>query len=483
MSPVDRSPTKSVAARLVAASLAAAATLAILFSCAAADELSYDELIAEVVEWIPADREQSLRSDIPVYARGRVIDESGAPVSQAYVSILRRRRRAPGADFGICPTRHGELSVTDADGAFEIRDAPLNDLDGPFRIAAFHAAHYPSDASVPSRETPIVVRVARGGGLRGRFAAAAAPYARYRFEVVVSGPAVDSLPIKVARNVEELRRRFAAIDEDGGFLIDGLAPGTAVVTVREAGVEGTPIVEAEVEIAAGRIAEDPRLQDVDPPIAGPPLRISVRDEEGKPVPDAIVSELAEAKSSGWDGEAYSRREWRRHSVDRDGVAFVPRRARPLFLTASAPSRGAIGLGRTANDAVVVLPPQIDCVVAFVLPEDLAIPPPPYLLYLSLHWRSTTSDDDETVFDDGLGLVETGFPMAALGEERVAVFKVRTQGTFEVRLWTGRAEGSSRSTSLADRFPVVVGPTDKDLRIELSPDVEKIARSLRDMGRR
>ena len=151
-----------------------------------------------------------------VTVSGMVVDPDGLPISGATVIALEGstphfERAAPGL-FGV-----GEQQVTDADGRFSFDD--LNQAS--YELQASHDEWTDSeiigtDLSAASPPNDLVIRLRRGGAVRGQVEGADAGGSG-PFAVFVSCP-------------EQFVFRDTTTDPEGGFFADRLAPGTYQVT-------------------------------------------------------------------------------------------------------------------------------------------------------------------------------------------------------------------------------------------------------------
>jgi protocatechuate 3,4-dioxygenase beta subunit len=393
--------------------------------------------------------------DPAVFCRGKVIDESGAPVPDARIG-MRIRRDATSSESDEFYWSDGYLRVsTKADGTFELEGPPPSNVDGRLFLRAAHKSFVLVELVPLDLNAPVVVRMSRGGGLKGSILGGSTSGAAERIEVVVSGDAVREAAFDDV-DPSDATARVVDVRPLGDFELGGLRPGRATVAFRVRGSDAPLHVVPDVEVVAGPAVEDPRLKDVDLSRFFGVVRVTVRDEDGRPVTDARVCAYA-------DG-AYR---WTHHEVDENGVASIPKIGAPALIVATAPGRAGRDLGRPDADVVAVLTKAIECRLAVVLPADVELPPAPYGLSAALTWRGE-ADDDAQAHRPYLEALQPDPPGSSFGVDRTYSCVVRTPGAYSLQVYFTRNDGDSRTAfSLGEAATVVVSKADAKLDVEAS----------------
>jgi protocatechuate 3,4-dioxygenase beta subunit len=233
-----------------------------------------DDIQGELVE-VVADGEADIELIVESRAlaiRGRVVDGTGAPVSDAFVDAARMSNSAA---FGATSNRQSVRWGWD-------RKPQLSDHDGNFEIAELAEGEY-------------LVRAYRGGGGEGLLEHVAAGSSGIELTIVdtgqlagrvalASGGSPDRFEIGVVDRAQGLRLGDDFFRTDGSFVIRELPPGTYKVSVTAP--EGS--AETEVVLAAGQSIDDlsfeladnitieGRLVDADTgaPVPGMEVRVS-----------------------------------------------------------------------------------------------------------------------------------------------------------------------------------------------------------------
>src|SRR5262245_44966422 len=192
--------------------------------------------------------------------RGRVSDESGRPVGEALVWVgpAGRARMFLDPDEGRRPPP--ATTRTDARGEFRLEHVPAGAQ--PFSVQAAGFAPWRSEIEVVEGENVQDVRLAPGASVHGRVLD---PSGAALAGVVIEGPRAESNPFRAQTRT----------DARGEFTLDGLGPGRAVLVASD---DGLGRAEAELELAAGRVAEWNAVLDPRARIHG-----TLRDREGRPL--------------------------------------------------------------------------------------------------------------------------------------------------------------------------------------------------------
>lgn len=185
--------------------------------------------------------------DRSLFATGRIVDSSGAPVPQAWIHLL---------GWSAAEERwlriHEAESEVAADGTFEVRAVPPVERT---RIGARHPGfvNVPIDCARGDRNLEIVLDAE--GVIAG--------------DVLIE-PEIPERTIKawigeytVESESTELQRRSATVDVENAFRLGGLFPGTYEIVVgidrRSGGLVSVP----GVVVLAGETTRDPRLSGID----------------------------------------------------------------------------------------------------------------------------------------------------------------------------------------------------------------------------
>jgi protocatechuate 3,4-dioxygenase beta subunit len=194
---------------------------------------------------------------------GRVLDPDGKPVAEAQVSARAASRR---------DEHH---STSDREGGFRIVALP----EAPdYRVKAWHDEFAPATVpgiSVKGREdvSGIEIRLSKGGSIRGRV--------RDHGGIAIAKSTVYA--IGASREDGEVTSDAGAeSDEEGGYEISRLQPGTYTVTAESPGL-------ARVEKSGVRVEEGKAASGVDFTLgAGKSLSGRVVDAGGRPIEGAAV---------------------------------------------------------------------------------------------------------------------------------------------------------------------------------------------------
>ncbi|HEX5012297.1 MAG TPA: carboxypeptidase regulatory-like domain-containing protein, partial [Planctomycetota bacterium] len=156
---------------------------------------------------------------------GRVIDESGAPVADAGLTLERSAERGPRRDPQC--TRSG------ADGGFRFADLPANTYDLTVQADGFALATLPALQLGDADPAPMEVRLQHAGDIEGMLLDAAGQPAR-GFQVEADFPGLSSL--------------YSHADTSGRFALRDLLPGTWKLSSFSTG-------EVPVQVRAGETAQ------------------------------------------------------------------------------------------------------------------------------------------------------------------------------------------------------------------------------------
>jgi hypothetical protein len=228
----------------------------------------------------------------PVLAAGRVVSADGRPLAGIRV-------RAP-ADYGLPAADGGRSSsstgvgdrygwhgaVSDADGRFELRELNLRRGSVQLSIEAEGMWRIEGEDEFPRGETGVELVVAAAAGLAGSFA----PFpAGLGFDGRIRAVAADG-------QVREIQRRGPSPE----FELEGLPPGTYALEVALLNGEKPLLRIAGVEVLAGEICRDPRLQAIDWSAFMRPIRLSLVDPAGAVIDGASVTHRID-EENGWRG--------------------------------------------------------------------------------------------------------------------------------------------------------------------------------------
>jgi hypothetical protein len=347
-------------------------------------------------------------------------------------------------------------------------DAPRDEDVGPFFLTAKHDDYYPLEpVPVGSGGAPVVVRMARGARLEGAFVGRSTRDVLDRLRLVVEGPAANAEPIPLLHEVDAFGRRVAAIDADGKFSVGGLRPGALKATVVATDSESDVATIDDVEVVAGRDVDDPRLKGLDLDRLLSDVRVTVRDGDGTPVRDAVVSER-------WNGSLT----WARREVDGDGSVVLRRFGETSRVVVTATGRAGVDLGRPTEDVVATLRPEIRRRVVMVLPEPLEFLRKTHRLSASLQRVPVGPEDDEILQLLGVDLLAPSPNGGEFGSANTVAAIVRSPGEYRAVLETRRIPDAPVAAPFPLRSTVVVDQGDDDVRIVLALDPESVVAVLR-----
>lgn len=216
----------------------------------------------------------------PVVVSGSVVDEAGAPVARARVSLQRagqepRERRLRWVDVP------GASAFSDGAGAFELRALVHS---GPLRLQARAEGMLPAErevlGSLPAIEHLVLVR---GGTLEGRL-------------IVPSGRVVDWVDV----HLSGAGGRPVPITwlEDGSFRCSGLAGGTYELTLLLWNDHSHPLEIGGIVVVPAAPGRDPRLDPLRLAELVHGHRLRVRNEAGGALDEAILG-LGARGTEGW----------------------------------------------------------------------------------------------------------------------------------------------------------------------------------------
>jgi hypothetical protein len=393
---------------------------------------------------------------------GVVVDEEGKPLAGVTIAAMET-----GGGAMRSPLDEVAEVKSGADGQFRLEGDPSQgrvllgaSLDGRFVAARL---------SFAAGATDVRVVMQKAGGIAG---SVRLPSRRQGHDgwVLIQGPTQDNGDTGYRFDGEGLS---VAIEEDGKFEVRTLRPGRARVAIRLGWNEDdTILVVEDVEVVAGQVTRDPRLQDVDASKSLRALKVLVRDRDGKPVQGAEIH----FRPVGSDGY------WKQAgSTDENGTATVQAKAEDasksgldLVVTAHGYRSGVVRAAK--DDATIVLEPAKVSVVTVRLASGSPIPDPPYQLAASLHWIEPGVADDEARWHDPRDI---RMHDAKFGKDRVLTFETFDAGRYRVDLMLWEMEMSGGGGSGIDSVPesvvVTVGADGAPAEVFVGVDPDELKR--------
>lgn len=153
---------------------------------------------------------------------------------------------------------------------------------------------------------------------------------------------------------------------DGRFVLRGLPPGAATISIGLHPDAAPLVVVDPVAIQAGQVNEDPRLDPIDLRGRVRPLTVTVAAGQDRSVAGVRVKALAR------DGKTVVRES----ETDAEGRILVLLGSEPLSLSAWHPEHGVVRVEAVEQDVLMRLPPRLDLglsIAASALPQG-----PPYV---------------------------------------------------------------------------------------------------------
>jgi hypothetical protein len=363
---------------------------------------------------------------------GVVEDASGKPLQGAAVEVREVRQR------GQSRVADTDDVTTDAEGRFSVEGATgESKLTVHVSLEGWYLAELPMFA--PGRDD-LRVTLAPAGGIAGsvRTPEGAAPL---RVEIFVSGE-----PSRNGGTGYEASDGLSTwVQKDGSFSFPSLRPGKAKVSVRHGWSDrDTVAVVEDVEVVAGQVTRDPRLQGLDLAKSLRAIRVSAVDPDGRPVAGAT----AHWRATGED--TY----WREVTSGKDGVATIhvkPRDGRPARIDVIVKRSGhrSAALSGIETDVQATLRPWKPVLVRIRLADATAVPEPPFHIVPELAWTEpgAEKEDDDWADMDPRGVDDD----VSFGKDRVVTLSVPEPGRYRVTLvlWEtgpGGGGGSSLATS-------------------------------------
>lgn len=216
--------------------------------------------------------------DRAVTVRGRVVDDARAPIQDAWVVVS----DVEGFEW---PRPQSSRARTDANGAFEIADAPPGGLLVEAGAAGFTTESAKAGALGPGRTAePVEITLHAAGSIAGRVTSRAQPVAGARIQIALSGE-----PGAGHGGVTFVSPRSTRSDAGGEFIFEGVAPGAYGLGASESSAgsaRGSVVVAAHERARADLTLEEGKA------VAG-----TVSDENGVPIGGADVIALGMASES------------------------------------------------------------------------------------------------------------------------------------------------------------------------------------------
>ena len=227
-----------------------------------------------------------LLEELPLLVAGRLIGPGDAGIPGAMLLVEERLVIAhAGGASSIWQTNFDWMARTDADGAFLLRgSAPLT----PVRLAFRSAGYLPLERPFQPGESGLLLRAERGASLHGSVL------------LDESVPAGEVSVSALRSDAEAAQPRSARVADDGAFSWHDLAPGVYGLRIATGGSRGAVLFEVDgVLLAAGQENRDPRLQGIDLRERLRYFVIGLRDQDGAPVPSAVLREYGGRPEDGF----------------------------------------------------------------------------------------------------------------------------------------------------------------------------------------
>jgi len=345
-------------------------------------------------------------------ASGVVVDDRGRPLVGVEV-------RAMNVDaHGASPT-DGDAAVSDASGRFRLRgEPPKRRVSLGATLDGFYVVERPTAAV---GETGVRIAMTPAGGIAG---SVRIPPDQKLVFIAVSGSAVET---NDAESAPWGRLRVLPKD-DGSFEIRSLRPGVARVAVQLGwNDEDSVLTLDDVQVVAGRITRDPRLQDVDPLKSTSTLKVVAVNKDGLGLPVHVHFRPA-GKSVDW--KAAGRGSTTTVRAKRETIAS----GLDVLVTCGGYRSKVARDVRT--DTTVVLETVAAATVRVRLAENTPLPPPPYQLTAKLCWIEPGAADDRTGDGDPR---DSTVAFASFGKDRVMTIDGLEPGRYRVVLFLGERD--------------------------------------------
>jgi hypothetical protein len=366
-----------------------------------------------------------------ILAAGVVVDAAGRPLPGVEI-------RAMNVDAHNRYPTDDAAAVTDASGRFRL----LGESTGKSVAigATLDGFYVPDHAPIAVGTADARIVMSPAGGIAG---SVRMPPDRKFVTIGVSGPTGDNGD--TGQFFWE-RRRYAAND-DGTFEIHGLRPGVARVSIR-LGVNEEDVVAAfdDVQVVAGKITRDPRLQDVDPLKSLSTLKVVAVNKDGLGLPARVHFRPA-GKSADWKEAGHGSTTTVR--AKREEIAG----GLDVLVTCGG-FRSKIARDVRA-DTTVVLETAEWSSVRVRLAERTPLPPPPYQLSAKLYWIEPGAADER---DGGWDPRNSTIALAGFGKDRVMTIEGLEPGRYRVVLFLGERDMNSSYSGSIDTDPKVVVAT-------------------------
>ncbi len=302
---------------------------------------------------------------------GTVQDEQGRPLANATVGLMEHTYSMRSSADGVSVAR------TDASGRFELRGA----VEGrPVEVGVGLDGYILDDDSVLRLGATDMILVLRpAGGIAGS---------------VQVPDGVDPSDIRVGVTGDPQRNndtdsRFGdsgllASLVDGEFQFTTLRPGTATVRIAIGYFgEETLLSIDDIDVVAGTISRDARLQNIDLSRHLGGFTIRARAPKGEPVLDAVVHYRDQIAGRGRGADTY----WNGARAYGAESIRVLSASKELDVMVTAPGRRTVSLRDVSDDRTVVLEPVPLSDVIVTLAPGAKLPPAPYELSAQLKWRA------------------------------------------------------------------------------------------------
>ena len=351
----------------------------------------------------------------PLLVAGRVVDDRGAPVEGARVSVQVALEEQGGQPSQWEALELEESPETDGAGAFTVRGFAFGD---ELLLTPQRGSERGDPVRSPAGARGIELLLVRTGEVAGR---------------VLLDPGVprEEIDLTLRRDgleeVDDLpwEGGHARPGEDGAFRIASLLPGTYRL---EVGLEDGVVLEEvpQVEVIAGETSRDPRLTAID-------LRGKLFTYRFELVTPEEGSELRGSMTFGPTGDEDEAMRW--HYFQGSSLVIVTPH-RPIDALFTVSGYRTVFLGEVSGDREVVLRPAIG--VRLVLPADVELPEPPYYIKAAL-----VKEDSSLGIDWGA---------SAFDETRVSYCRVADAGRLKVQWLLERRSGNGASATTIELEP-------------------------------
>jgi hypothetical protein len=397
-------------------------------------------------------------------AAGIVVDEEGRPLAGVTVAAMES-----GGGAERSPLDDADAVRTGADGRFR-----LEGESSPGRVllgASLDGRFVADRLEFATGATDVRVVMQKAGGIAG---SVRLPPGEESMDasVRIQGPPQDNGDTGYRFRGEDFS---IPIHEGGKFEVRTLRPGRARVAIRLGWSEDdTILVVDDVEVVAGQVTRDPRLQDIDAAKSLHALDVLVRDRDGKPVESAEVHFRPVGARGFWKQAG---------RTDENGAATVHAKtdgasgnALDLVVTKNGYRSGAVRAAK--SDATIVLEPAKASVVTVRLASGSPLPDPPFQLAASLQWIEPGDDEPRWSDPRDVDNYETRF-----GKDRVLTFETFDAGRYlvELTLWEMEMSGGGGSgiDSVPESVIVSVGADGTPVEVFVGVDAEELKERMSD----